>query len=93
MAKTIQVRVNDQLKESVDSLFTSLGLDTSTAIRMFLVAAMETGGIPFAVMRNIDRDAAIREAVARRKSGGHFYTADEFRANMKAAIWENAHES
>jgi DNA-damage-inducible protein J len=33
---TIQVRVNDQTKAAVDSLFSSLGLDTSTAVRMFL---------------------------------------------------------
>ena len=48
MSKTIEVRIDDQLKDSADSLFTPLGLDTSTAIRMFLVAAMDTRGIPFA---------------------------------------------
>ena len=42
-----QVRVDDSLKESSDSLFSSLGLDTSTAIRMFLVASREISGIPF----------------------------------------------
>ena len=39
MTKTIQVRVDDQFKESVDMLFTSLGMDTSTAIHIFLNAA------------------------------------------------------
>ena len=86
MAKTIQVRVDDNLKESADSLFASLGLDTSTAVRMFLVAAMETGGIPFAVAHNVNRDAVIRESIARRKSGERFYTSDEFMANMRTAI-------
>ena len=90
MAKTIQVRVDDQLKESADSLFASLGLDTSTAIRMFLVAAMEAGGIPFAVAHDIDRDAVIREAIARRKAGERFYTAEETLAHMKDAIAEGA---
>jgi len=51
MAKTIQVRVDDKLKHSADMLFSSLGLDTSTAIRMFLVASLETNGIPFVVRR------------------------------------------
>ena len=74
MAKTIQVRVDDQLKDSADSLFTSLGLDTSTAVRMFLVASTEAGGIPFAVVRGVDRDAAIRKAIAYRKAGGEFLT-------------------
>jgi len=86
MAKTIQVRVDDQLKDSADALFSSLGLDTSTAIRMFLVAAMETGGIPFAVMRGADRDSAIREAISYRKSGGNFLTAEQSLANMREAI-------
>jgi len=63
MAKTIQVRVDDRLKESADSLFSSLGLDTSTAIRMFLVAAIDSAGIPFAVGHGVDRDSAFRETV------------------------------
>ena len=87
MAKTIQVRVDDQLKESADTLFASLGLDTSTAVRMFLVASMEAGGIPFAVMHGAtDRDAAIREAIAYREAGGAFLTAEQSLANMRAAM-------
>jgi DNA-damage-inducible protein J len=86
MAKTIQVRVEDQLKDSADMLFSSLGLDTSTAIRMFLVASMEAGGIPFAVAHGVDRDSAIREAMNYRKSGGEFLTAGQSLANMRAAI-------
>ncbi|MCL1952413.1 MAG: type II toxin-antitoxin system RelB/DinJ family antitoxin [Oscillospiraceae bacterium] len=87
MAKTIQVRVDDQLKDSADTLFASLGLDTSTAVRMFLIAAMEVGGIPFAVMHGaMDRDAAIREAIAYREAGGAFLTAGQSLANMRAAM-------
>ena len=85
---TIQVRVDDNLKNAAENLFTSLGLDTSTAVRMFLVAATETGGIPFAVKHGTDRDAAVREAMDRRKSGEHFYPADEFLSHIKAAIAE-----
>ena len=62
MSKTIQVRVDDQLKESADILFSSLGLDTSTAIRIFLVASMNAGGIPFAVINSTDRDSLINES-------------------------------
>ena len=49
MSRTIQLRVDDFLKSAADELFASLGLDTSTAIRMFLTMAVETGGIPFDV--------------------------------------------
>ena len=86
MAKTIQVRVDDELKDSADLLFTSLGLDTSTAVRMFLVASTQAGGIPFAVAHNVDHDAAIREAIAYRKSGGEFLSAAQSLANMRAAM-------
>jgi len=85
MAKTIQVRVDDTVKDSADTLFMSLGLDTSTAIRMFLAASLKMGGLPFAVTSGADGDAAIREAVAYRKAGGKFYTAKEFKARIKTA--------
>jgi len=86
MAKTIQVRVDDELKESADLLFTSLGLDTSTAVRMFLVASIDAGGIPFAITRGVDREATIREAIAYRKAGGRFLTAAQSLENMRAAL-------
>ncbi len=52
MSKTIQIRVDDSLKNAADALFNSLGLDTSTAVRIFLNIAIETGGIPFEVKRS-----------------------------------------
>jgi len=86
MAKTIQVRVDNQLKDSADMLFSSLGLDTSTAIRMFLVASLETNGIPFAVMRGADSDSIIREAINYRKAGGDFLSAEQSLADLRDAI-------
>ena len=92
MAKTIQVRVDDHLKDSADVLFASLGLDTSTAVRMFLVAAMAAGGIPFMVTNGLtmDRDETIRGAIARRIAGERFYTKEETLAHMRTAIAEGA---
>jgi len=85
MAKTIQVRVDEELKASADSLFASLGLDTSTAVRMFLVASIETGGIPFSITLGTDRDTSIREAITYRKADGEFLTAEQSLANMRDA--------
>ena len=90
MAATIQVRVDEQLKNSSDMLFSSLGLDTSTAIRMFLVASAEANGIPFAVQHNVNRDSTIRAAIRYRKSGGEFLSAEQSLANMRLAIKEGA---
>ena len=49
MSRTIQLRVDDFLKSAADELFASLGLDTSTAIRIFLTMSVEAGGLPFEV--------------------------------------------
>ena len=40
MASTIQVRVDDDIKTKADVLFKNLGMDTTTAIRIFLVQAI-----------------------------------------------------
>ena len=44
---TIQVRVDDKLKAQADALFADIGLDTSSAIRVFLKQSVNRGGIPF----------------------------------------------
>jgi len=93
MAKTIQVRVDDQLKESADLLFASLGMDTSTAVRIFLIAAMEVGGIPFDVKRRAGPDLTIREAIARRKADIQFYTIEDCMADIDEAITEEANHA
>ncbi len=43
----IQVRVDTPLKEAVSEIFSSLGIDTSTAVRMFFQRCRIEGGIPF----------------------------------------------
>jgi DNA-damage-inducible protein J len=53
MSKLLQVRLDDKLKAAADSLFSSMGLDTSTAVRMFLTAAIETRGLPFEVKSHV----------------------------------------
>jgi len=46
---TIQVDLDDATKEAADSLFHSFGIDTSTAINLFLSDAIEKQSIPFEV--------------------------------------------
>jgi len=83
---TMQIRIDDNLKTAADYLFTSLGLDTSTAVRMFIAASLENNGIPFKVKHKIDNDAAISEAIERQKSGVEFLTAEQSLSNMRTAI-------
>lgn len=47
--KLVEVKVNKELKESCDELFHHLGLDTETAINIFLAASLRDMGIPFHV--------------------------------------------
>lgn len=61
----IQVRVDDSLKKDADALFSDLGLDTPTAIRIFLKQAIKRNGLPFDVAQpipNAETIAAIEEA-------------------------------
>lgn len=52
MANTIQVRVDDDLKNKSDELFKRLGTDTTSAIRMFLTQAILHNGFPFEIKMN-----------------------------------------
>lgn len=45
----LQVRVDDSLKEQAAALYDNLGIDLSTAVRMFLKKSIQVGGIPFDV--------------------------------------------
>ena len=43
----LQVRVEDSLKYEAARIFDNLGIDTSTAVRMFLKRTVMDNGIPF----------------------------------------------
>ena len=43
----LNIRVDAQLKHSADALFAQLGLNTSTAVNIFLRRCVSCGGIPF----------------------------------------------
>ena len=50
MAMTLlQVRIDAQTKKEADALFSELGLDTSTAIRVFIKQALKKRAIPFSI--------------------------------------------
>jgi DNA-damage-inducible protein J len=80
---TIQIRVDEATKAAADQLFASLGLDTSTAVRMFITAALEYDGIPFSVRHRGSRkpNEELREALEdvrlRRNLHGPFSTAED----------------
>ena len=84
---TIQIKIDDETKTEADSLFSSLGLDTSTAVKIFLNAAIEKGGIPFAVKHHkykmtAELKEAIEDSLNLRNLIGPFKTAEEAVASM-----------
>ena len=77
---TLQIRINDDLKNRADALFNSLGLDTSTAVRIFFSAAIENNGIPFEVRHKTipaEMQQAIYESRNRKNLNGPYSTPAE----------------
>ena len=83
---TIQVRVDDSTKAAADTLFSSLGMDTSTAIRVFIAAALDFGGIPFTLANRNHNDQILLDAVNYRISGGEFLSAEQSLEYLRSAI-------
>ena len=77
---TLQIRIDDSLKQNSDALFGSLGLDTPTAVRIFLTAALEYNGFPFPVNHRTfssEMNEAINDARYHRNLQGPYHTAEE----------------
>lgn len=64
----VQARVSNELKEEAEMVFTSMGMTTSDAIRIFLQQSVNVGGLPFrpiAKFPNKHTISAIRETHTR----------------------------
>lgn len=82
---TLQIRIDDSLKKQADNLFSSLGLDTSTAIRIFLNSAIENAGIPFSVQHKTipySLQEAVYDSRYRRNLNGPFDNVADAVASM-----------
>ena len=85
---TLQLRVDDSLKAKADALFSSLGLDTSTAVRIFLASSassIENNGLPFAVRHKanpLSLETAVSDSRNRTNLHGPFKTAQEAVSSM-----------
>lgn len=62
----IQVRIDKPLKEEVGEIFSSIGLDMSTAIRMFFQRCRAVKGIPFALTA-VPETPAVRVGLSKGK--------------------------
>ncbi len=87
----IQFRIDDDLKTNATEIYEKLGLDLSTAIRMFLKRSVLENGIPFSMtLPKTDYNATVAlAAVAEmnkqaRDSGVSEMTLDEINAEISA---------
>ena len=88
----LQVRVEDSLKDQAAALFESLGIDTSTAVRMFLKRAVMENGIPFRMtlpknpyIAERGYRAMIEISEGAKKNGLSDMTLDEINAEIEAS--------
>ena len=56
-AMNLNIRTDREIKEQADQLFAELGLNMTTAINMFLRAAIREHGIPFSLKLDIPNEA------------------------------------
>lgn len=50
----ISIRMDKELKEKADKLYSDLGMNLSTAFNIFVRQSLRQGGIPFEITTNID---------------------------------------
>ncbi len=84
---TIQIRVDDELKAEADRLFNDIGLDTCTAIRVFLKQSLLHNGIPFELVRtplNKKTLEVLADAENGRNMLGPFDSVDELMEALDA---------
>ena len=88
----LQVRVEDSLKDEAAQVFERLGVDTSTAVRMFLKRVIMENGIPFRMTLpktpyNAERGyrAMLEIGEASEKNGLSDMTLDEINAEIEAS--------
>jgi DNA-damage-inducible protein J len=81
---TLNVRIDKSIKEKAGKTLSALGLDTSTAVRIFLHQVVAEKGLPFIPTRNpVALRAQWDKEVGRAKKNGHRYvTAKEALADL-----------
>ena len=86
----VQVRIDEKLKKEVSKVYENLGLDLSSAVRMFFKRSVQVGGIPFSVSneKSYDFNSALSNIIQTRndsvKNGTDPITLDEINAEIKA---------
>jgi len=62
MKTILQIRIDDNLKKQASAVYESLGMDLSTAVRIFLMKSVSQNGLPFD-LRNEKKEKEVLAAV------------------------------
>ena len=89
---TITIRTNDKTKAEAKKLFSSLGMDMSTAFNIFLKKALRYRGIPFEITEetpNPETLAAINDAINDKNMSGPYSSVKELMEALNAENQDN----
>ncbi len=90
--KNLQIRIDDKLKRKAEGIFSKIGIDSPTAIRIFFTKVADVGGIPFFLQSQDDtytpkQIAAMDQLAAQAKKGKNvsatFSSVDELLTNLR----------
>lgn len=85
----LQVRIDDELKNQASAIYSELGIDLSTAVRMFFKKSVLVGGIPFETKINESTLKAILAIENMRnkseENGNDSMTLDDINLEIKKA--------
>ncbi len=56
---TLTIRMNNELKKQAQILFSSLGMNLTTAINIFIKQALQTKGFPFEISDEVPNETTI----------------------------------
>lgn len=89
MATTnLNIRTDKEIKEAAEKIYSSLGLNMTTAINMFLRASIRESGIPFDLKLNVPSDETIKaieegRMIAKDKSVRAYDNMDDLRKALE----------
>ncbi|MAG11967.1 MAG: hypothetical protein CMI52_04155 [Parcubacteria group bacterium] len=73
MTTTLQIRVDEKLKKRAKKVFEKLGLDMTTAVKLYLEKAVEVKGVPFLLLTEngltLEQEASIIQAAREAERG------------------------
>lgn len=84
----LNIRTDKEIKEKAEKIYSSLGLNMTTAINIFLRASIRKNGIPFDLQLNVPNDEtlkAIKEArkIAKDKNVQSYDSIEELRKALE----------